>query len=100
MGEEIDLLRNYPKSKRDIGARLISKSEKSRNLARKFGVDYFDGDRNSGYGGYYYHEKYWKSVIPDIISRYRLDQNSKVLDVGCAKGFLLYDLKKAIPGYY
>lgn len=98
MGEEIDLLRNYPKSKRDIGARLISKSEKSRNLARKFGVDYFDGDRNSGYGGYYYHEKYWKNVIPDIISRYRLDQNSKVLDVGCAKGFLLYDLKKAIPG--
>jgi SAM-dependent methyltransferase len=98
MGEEINLLRNYPKSKRDLGQRLSSKSEMSKNLARKFGVDYFDGDRSCGYGGYFYHEKYWKFVIPDIIDRYNLDQNSKVLDVGCAKGFFLYDLKNVIPG--
>jgi ubiquinone/menaquinone biosynthesis C-methylase UbiE len=100
MGQAIDLLENYPKANRDLSARVKSKSEESRNLARKFDKEYFDGDRNNGYGGFYYNEKYWRDVIPDIISRYKLTSDSKVLDVGCAKGFFLYDLKNAIPGIF
>ena len=100
MGIEIDLLKNYPKTKRDLSGRLETKSYKSREIARQFGKDYFDGDRNHGYGGFSYNEKYWKNVIPDFVSRYKLDSSSKVLDVGCGKGFFIYDLIKEIPGIY
>jgi ubiquinone/menaquinone biosynthesis C-methylase UbiE len=100
MGQAIDLLKNYPKAARDLTARVTSKSEESRNLARRFDKEYFDGDRNNGYGGFYYNEKYWRGVIPDIVSRYNLTPDSKVLDIGCAKGFFLYDLKTAIPGIF
>lgn len=98
MGIEIDLLANYPKVKRDLNARLQAKSEVSREIARKFGFDYFDGDRNYGYGGFTYQERFWKPVVPDLISHFKLDSHSKILDVGCAKGFLLHDLQTALPG--
>jgi len=98
LGREIDILVNYPKVKRDLSARLVSKSEESRAIGRKFGFDYFDGDRNHGYGGFNYQQRFWQPVIPTIIENYQLDHSSVVLDVGCAKGFFLYDLKEALPG--
>jgi SAM-dependent methyltransferase len=98
LGKEIDILINYPKAKRDLNARLESKSEESRKIGRKFGFDYFDGDRNHGYGGFSYNPKFWQPVIPTIVENYKLDNSSNVLDVGCAKGFFLYDLKLALPG--
>ena len=98
MGSEIDLLANYPKVTRDLTARLESKSEEARRIGRKFGFDYFDGDRNYGYGGFTYQERFWKPVVPDVIARYNLDKGSRVLDVGCAKGFFLHDLQEAVPG--
>ena len=98
MGIEIDLLAKYPKVKRDLSARLEAKSEDARAIGRQFGFDYFDGDRNHGYGGFTYQERFWKPVVPDLISHYRLTRESRVLDVGCAKGFLLHDLQEAIPG--
>jgi SAM-dependent methyltransferase len=98
LGQEIDILINYPKAKRDLNARLESKSEESRKIGRKFGFDYFDGDRNHGYGGFSYNPKFWQPVIPTIVENYKLDNSSNVLDVGCAKGFFLYDLKLALPG--
>jgi len=98
LGKEIDILINYPKAKRDLNARLESKSEESRKIGRKFGFDYFDGDRNHGYGGFSYNPKFWQPVIPTITEKYKLDKSSNVLDVGCAKGFFLYDLKLAVPG--
>ena len=98
LGKEIDILINYPKAKRDLNARLESKSEESRKIGRKFGFDYFDGDRNHGYGGFSYNQKFWQPVIPTIVENYKLDNTSNVLDVGCAKGFFLYDLKLAFPG--
>ena len=97
LGREIDLLIDYPKAKRDLSARLESKSEESRSIGRRFGFDYFDGDRNHGYGGFTYHPKFWQPVIPTIIENYQLDNSSSVLDVGCAKGFFLYDLKQTLP---
>ena len=98
LGREIDILVNYPKVRRDLSARLVSKSEESRAIGRKFGFDYFDGDRNHGYGGFNYQQRFWQPVIPTIIENYQLDHSSVVLDVGCAKGFFLYDLKEALPG--
>ena len=97
LGREIDLLVNYPKAKRDLTARLESKSEESRAIGRKFGFDYFDGDRNHGYGGFSYNSRFWQPVIPTIVENYQITNQSKVLDVGCAKGFFLYDLKQALP---
>jgi len=98
LGQEIDILANYPKANRNLNARLESKSEASRAIGRKFGFDYFDGERNFGYGGYSYNPKYWQTVIPTIVERYGLSDSSSVLDVGCAKGFFLHDLREAIPG--
>ena len=98
LGREIDILANYPKAKRDLSARLESKSEESRKIGRKFGFDYFDGDRNHGYGGFSYNPKFWQPVIPTIVENYKIGSSSTVLDVGCAKGFFLYDLKLAFLG--
>lgn len=100
MGTEIDLLAKYPKAKRDLSARLEAKSEESRSIGRKFGFDYFDGDRNHGYGGFTYQSRFWQPVIPDIVTRYSLSSTSRVLDVGCAKGFLIHDLCEAVSGIH
>ena len=97
MGKEINLLINYPKTKRNTSERQIEKTKEEVSIAKKFGFDYFDGDRKYGYGGYKYNPKYWSQVSIDLINHYNLNNNSKVLDVGCAKGFLLYELKKHLP---
>ena len=94
MGIEIDLLAKYPKSKRDLSLRLESKTEETRTIARKFGKEFFDGDRSFGYGGFLYNPKYWSEVVKDFVSFYKLTDYNKILDVGCAKGFMLYDFKK------
>jgi hypothetical protein len=67
---EINLLSKYPRTKRDLKARSGEKTNKVRIIARKFGQDFFDGDRKYGYGGFNY---------------------------GCAKGFMLYDLSQHLP---
>ena len=94
MGKEIDLLKNYPKAKRDLIKRLENKTEEVRSVARKFDKEFFDGERKFGYGGFSYNSKYWSEVVKDFIDYYNLDDGSKILDVGCAKGFMLYDLFK------
>jgi ubiquinone/menaquinone biosynthesis C-methylase UbiE len=98
MGLEIDLLAKYPKVSRDLSARLEAKTAEARAIGRKFGFDYFDGDRNHGYGGFTYQERFWKPVVPDLITHFNLSSSSRVLDVGCAKGFFLHDLQVALPG--
>lgn len=94
MGKEINLLKNYPKAKRDIDKRLEQKTEQIKNIAREFGRDFFDGDRQYGYGGFNYNPKYWSEVVKDFVNHYKLSDYSKILDVGCAKGFMLYDFQK------
>ena len=59
--------------------------------------EYYDGKRINGYGGFKYDGR-WKALLPKIIKRYRLTKKSKVLDLGCKKGFLLKDLNILIPG--
>jgi SAM-dependent methyltransferase len=87
-----NLTKSFPKIYRDINLRLKNKT-KNKKLALKFSKEYFDGDRSTGYGGYYYDGR-WVNVAKFIIKKYKLKKNSKVLDVGCAKGFLMHDILK------
>lgn len=98
MGKEIDLLENYPKAKRNLDERLASKNEIDRAVAREFGREFFDGDRNHGYGGFNYMPRFWQPVIPTFKEYWNLTPDSSLLDVGCAKGFMLHDLTTLIPG--
>lgn len=100
IGREIDLMANYPRSKRNVDARGQEKTEADRALARQFGQAFFDGDRSHGYGGFHYHSRFWEPVIPDFQQHFKLDDSSSLLDVGCAKGFMLHDLTRLIPGIY
>jgi ubiquinone/menaquinone biosynthesis C-methylase UbiE len=97
MGKEIDLLIKYPKIKRDLTKRLESKTEEVRLVARKFDKEFFDGERKFGYGGFSYNPRYWSEVVKDFSDYYNLNNGSKILDVGCAKGFMLYDFYKLNP---
>lgn len=95
---EIDLLVNYPKTKRNLDERAQQKTEADRQIARQFGKDFFDGDRRHGYGGFSYQSRFWQPVIPTFQQHFGLTAQSSILDVGCAKGFMLYDLQQGIPG--
>jgi SAM-dependent methyltransferase len=98
MIQEIDLMNNYPRSKRDIKQRGSEKTKEDRRLAREFGKEFFDGDRKNGYGGFYYNPRFWQPVIPTFQEHFGLTKECSVLDVGCAKGFMLNDMAELIPG--
>ena len=98
MGQEIDLMVNYPRSKRNVEERGSTKTDADRALARKFGEEFFDGDRTHGYGGFNYQPRFWQPVIPTFKAHWGLTSDSSVLDVGCAKGFMMHDFAKLIPG--
>lgn len=98
MGKEINLMINYPKTKRNTKERANQKTENDREIARQFGKEFFDGERRHGYGGFYYNPRFWEPAIPDFIKHFCLTEKSSVLDVGCGKGFMLHDLVEALPG--
>lgn len=98
MGIEIDLLANYPKANRNVAERGAGKTEAQRAIARQFGREFFDGERETGYGGFSYQPRFWQPVIPTFVEHFDLSSASSLLDVGCAKGFMLYDLQLALPG--
>ena len=91
-------MKNYPRANRDISKRGNEKTEEDRRIAREFGKEFFDGDRKNGYGGFNYNSKYWEPVIPTFQKHFNLSSKDSILDVGCAKGFMLYDFSKLIPG--
>jgi ubiquinone/menaquinone biosynthesis C-methylase UbiE len=98
MGREIDLLANYPRSPRNVAERGQTKTEDDRHIARQFGYDFFDGDRRHGYGGFRYDPRFWQPVVPTLQRHFGLGPGRSLLDVGCAKGFMLHDLALMIPG--
>ena len=82
--------------------KVRSKVAKERTVVNKMyawqlGKEYYDGSRLNGYGGFQYDGR-WLKLLLKIIKRYKLTKNSKVLDLGCKKGFLLKDLNILIPG--
>ena len=97
MRQEIDLLANYPRTKRNVDERGATKTEDVRRVARQFGKEFFDGDRQYGYGGFKYIPRFWQPVIPTFQKHFGLTGRSSLLDVGCAKGFMLHDLVELIP---
>ena len=94
---EVNLLRRYPKSKRNISKRAEAQSPENIALSRQYGREYFDGTRDTGYGGYRYDGR-WLPIAEDIVQHFNLKPGQRVLDVGGAKGFLVKDLMKACPG--
>jgi ubiquinone/menaquinone biosynthesis C-methylase UbiE len=88
---EIDLLRSLPKSKRNLKVREIAKTAEHIRISKEYGQMYFDGPREYGYGGYRYDGR-WQAVAKEIIRHFGLKAGDRVLDVGCAKGFLVKDL--------
>ena len=95
-------LRNYvtplhQSTVRDHLARMLDEKIHCMRIARQYEEDYWDGDRRYGYGGYNYISGRWKPVAEALIKNYNLKSGSKVLDVGCGKGFLLHEMKLLIP---
>lgn len=93
---EINLLCDLPKAKRNIQARNAAQ-ELQREVALQFGREYFDGDRTQGYGGYRYDGR-WIPVAKRFVEQWGLKPGDRVLDIGCAKGFLVKDLMTVCPG--
>ena len=91
----------------DIGyfkkpVKIRAKVAKERTVINKMyawelGKEYYDGNRLNGYGGFKYDGR-WQKLLPKIIKKYKLTKKSKVLDLGCKKGFLLKDLNILVPG--
>src|SRR3990170_3857125 len=94
---EVKLLAKLPGSKRNVGARAEAKTPEIVAASRQYGELYFDGPRCYGYGGYRYDGR-WIPVAEDIVGHFGLTHGDRVLDVGCAKGFLVKDLMKVCPG--
>ena len=99
MIKEINLLKKYPKTKRDLSKRGNEKTEEDRKIARRFDKEFFDGNRKNGYGGYCYNSKFWTEVVKDLNNFYKLKNGSKILDIGCGKGFMLFDFMKLNPNF-
>ena len=94
---EVNLLDLYPNLNRDVEWRFKNLTEEQREIARQFGREFFDGDRLWGYGGYVYDGR-WLKIVKRFRDYYGLTSDSPVLDVGCAKGFMLCDFRYIIPG--
>lgn len=88
---EVNLLRALPQIQRRISKRAQGKTDEVIAVSKQFGDMYFDGPREYGYGGYRYDGR-WIPVAADVISHFGLQPGMKVLDIGCAKGFLVKDL--------
>jgi len=93
---EVDLLDRYPRAKRDVPAREAAVPSQ-RAIARQFGREYFDGARGQGYGGYRYDGR-WVAIAERMRDFYGLKPGDSILDIGCAKGFLLHDFRQVVPG--
>jgi len=97
MGDELNFFNDlHNKTNRNYLQRMTPDKPKAMNIAMKFDADYWDGERKFGYGGYHYDGR-WSQVAKNLIDKYSLTNKSKLLDVGCGKGFLLYEIKKILP---
>ncbi|VEN74519.1 conserved hypothetical protein [Candidatus Desulfarcum epimagneticum] len=77
--------------------RMMDEKVECMRKAKEYEFDYWDGDRRFGYGGYQYIDDRWKKVAQPLIDIYDLKPGSKILDVGCGKAYLLYELKQLFP---
>ena len=98
MGRLLEIVTPLHKAtKRDYLARMKDDKVHCMLKAKEYELDYWDGDRRYDYGGYKFIEGRWKPVAHALIDLYGLNNGSSVLDVGCGKASLLYDIKKILP---
>lgn len=89
---------HHKKTKRNYLERVINIDKaKAATIAKKWAYQYWDGSRDINYGGYHYDGR-WSPIAKKMINYYKLNNKSKILDVGCGKGFLLYEFHKLLPG--
>src|SRR5215471_15764502 len=93
---EIDLMARYPRGKGRAAERPVI-TEEDKRISKQFGRDYFDGDRRHGYGGFNYHPRFWTDTVRCIRDHYQLADDAAILDIGCAKGFMLHDFQQLMP---
>lgn len=86
----------HKRTRRDYLARMVDDKVHCMHKAKEYERDFWDGDRRYGYGGYSYDGR-WKVVAEQLIETYSLAANAKILDVGCGKAHLLYELKLLLP---
>lgn len=86
----------HQKTSRDYVSRMVDEKVHCMLKAKEYEFDYWDGDRRYGYGGYQYDGR-WKSVAEDMIATYGLTGDARILDVGCGKAHLLYEIKQLLP---
>jgi SAM-dependent methyltransferase len=98
MNRELNLVTSlHTSTKRNYLERMNNDKVAAMLVAKKYDIDYWDGDRKYGYGGYRYIPGRWAPVAKKLIEIYNLRAGSKVLDVGCGKSFLLYEMQLIEP---
>ena len=98
MNNLLNLITDYHlATKRNYFERMANQKIECMRVARKFEKDFWDGERKYGYGGYNYISGLLKPLAEKIINYYKLSNSSKILEVGCGKGFLLFEIMKILP---
>jgi len=94
--KKFNLLKDYPKTKVKRIANSKTRTIKERIVSSYRDINLYDGSRKYGYGGFVYDGR-WKIIAKKICKRYKLNNNSKILQLGCEKGFLLNDIQEIYP---
>jgi ubiquinone/menaquinone biosynthesis C-methylase UbiE len=88
----------HTSTKRDYVQRVVEFNKaQCAEIAQQWGYDYWDGDRQYGFGGYSYDGR-WRVVAGEIATHYNLKSGDRILDIGCGKAFLLYEFTQVVPG--
>lgn len=93
--KKINLItKNHKKTKRNYLERMNDNKIFCMDIAKKYSKNYWDGKRRYGYGGYAYIPGRLEGIAKYLYKKFLNKKNAKVLDLGCGKGYLLYELLK------